>query len=386
MRIVFLFNSATIIGGGEIGFLELIRRAVAEPDIEPWVWAPGPGEVSARLDAAGIPWQPIALPGLRGPGLFQWPWRSWRTMARPWRAGGVDLVHANGARCMLYAGTAGRLAHIPTLWHVRVLERDPVLDRLRARLAARIVCNSRAVADSLSFAPGAAGKTVVVYNGVEQSRFRTAIPADVHAEFGIPRERRVVLCAALLVEWKGQQDLIEALAHLPAETRAGLQVVFAGRELTPGAPFTRRLRQRAAALGVAGNLTWAGHRDDLPRLMRGCDLLALPSHGEPFGRVIVEAWAAGLPVLACNAGGAAEIVSHGKTGWLVPPASPPELAAGLQTLLADSALRRRLARAGRAHAEDFTLEKHAAALFALYRSITAKRPGRAGEKARSESR
>ncbi|NOY82223.1 MAG: glycosyltransferase family 4 protein [Kiritimatiellaeota bacterium] len=368
MKVAFLYNSTRIIGGGEIGFTELIRRALEVPDIDPLVLVPGPGEVSARLDKLGVVYRLFSLPGLRGAGVRHWPPIT-RRLAALMRAEECRVIHANGARCMLYAGAAGRLAGIPVLWHVRVLERDRRLDHVRSLLARRIVCNSRAVAATLKPYLTASRKTTVIYNGVDQAPFRTARPANLHAEFGIPGERRIVLVAALLVEWKGQRDVVEALALLPKGVRRAVHVVFAGRELTPGQPFTTELRQLARRNEVDGHISWAGHRNDLPAVMRGADLLLLPSHGEPFGRVIAEAWAAGLPVAATGSGGPAEIVEHGETGWLFREKSPSAVAASISTLLRQPTLLKRLAENGQKRAEDFTLEKHAEALFRCYRDL-----------------
>ncbi len=368
MKVVFFYNSARIIGGGEIGFTELVRCALETPDIDPVVLVPGPGEVSEKLHGFGVAHRFFSLPGLRGAGVRHWLPVA-RRLAALARTEKWAVIHANGARCMLYAGVAGRLARVPVLWHVRVLERDRRLDHVRSLLARRIVCNSRAVAATLKPFLTASRKTMVIHNGVDQAPFRHARPTDLHAEFAIPRERRIVLVAALLVEWKGQRDVVEALNLLPKEVRRTVHVVFAGRELTPARPFTAELEELARRDETDGHITWAGHRDDLPGVMRGADLLLLPSHGEPFGRVIVEAWAAGLPVAATDSGGPGEIIEHGETGWLFREKSPAAVAASISTLLRQPALRRRLVENGRKRAEDFTLEKHAEAVFRCYRDL-----------------
>jgi len=368
LRAAFLYNSARIIGGGEIGFTELIRRASDTSDIEPIPLVPAPGEVSDLLDRYGIPWREFPMPRLRGLGVLRLPGGVLR-LARFIRHEHIDIVHANGARCTLYAGFAGRLSRVPVIWHVRVLERNPFLDALRGALAARIICISRAVEETLLPLRTPQGKTVVIYNGVDQEPFRTAAPADVHAMFGIPPERRLVLVAALIVRWKGQADVIEALGCMSPEQRRTVQVLFAGRELTPGKPFTAFLQARARQLGVDGHITWCGHRSDLPSLMRGSDVLLLASHGEPFGRVIVEAWAAGLPVISTSGGGAGEIIEHGRTGWLIPQQAPEAMAEALFRVLNDAELRARLAEEGRRRADDYTVERHAEAVFDLYRTI-----------------
>jgi glycosyltransferase involved in cell wall biosynthesis len=95
------------------------------------------------------------------------------------------------------------------------------------------------------------------------------------------------------------------------------------------------LEARADALGATSSVEFLGHRDDVPRLLAESDVFVLPSRSEASPNALIEAMAAGLPVVACAVGGNLEIVDHGRTGLLVPPHDSPALASAIASLLED---------------------------------------------------
>jgi glycosyltransferase involved in cell wall biosynthesis len=122
---------------------------------------------------------------------------------------------------------------------------------------------------------------------------------------------------------------------------------------------------------------FAGWREDIPEILSLCDVFALPSLGEHFGRVLIEAMAMGKAVVATNAGGVPEIVTHGETGLLVPPGDSTTLAEALLTLFRDLSLSARLGLAARRRAETcFGLSRHVEAVESVYRKLTVSRHGR----------
>jgi glycosyltransferase involved in cell wall biosynthesis len=135
---------------------------------------------------------------------------------------------------------------------------------------------------------------------------------------------------------------------LPELARAEprMRVVFFGR-----GPLERRLRRQIRELGLVQVVTLAGFRDDLPRLMPGFDLLVHPAEREGLGLALLEAAAAGVPAVACAAGGMPEVVEHGVTGVLVPVGDSTALRAAIRRLLASPDERARLGAAARLRAE-----------------------------------
>jgi glycosyltransferase involved in cell wall biosynthesis len=134
--------------------------------------------------------------------------------------------------------------------------------------------------------------------------------------------------------------------------------------------YVSELRSLVQALGVAQRVSFLGERTDVLRLVGDMDLILVPSWEEPFGRVIIEAMAAGTPVVATDVGGPVEIIRSGYDGLLLPPRAIEVWARHLESLLADSASRDRFAMRGRLHIqESFTSHRHAEQIVDVYRGV-----------------
>jgi glycosyltransferase involved in cell wall biosynthesis len=175
-------------------------------------------------------------------------------------------------------------------------------------------------------------------------------PADtrkaVRAELNMPEDAMIVGMAARIEAWKGQGDLIQAFAQVAgAHPEAYLMIIGEGTDRP-------RLEQLAATTGFANRIRFTGFRSDVPRLLAAMDVFGHPSQGEPFGLAVLEASAAGIPVVAYNDGGIPEIVVDGMTGLLTPREEIPPLASALDTLLKDPARSKAMGAAGRERARN----------------------------------
>ncbi len=193
-----------------------------------------------------------------------------------------------------------------------------------------------------------ASRIRVIRSGVAPS---DATGQEVRRSLGIPPDGILVACVARLVERKGHEDVIRA--------GAGFRLLFAG-----DGPMRRRLEGRGAIL--------AGNRRDVPEIMAASDIVVLASRfGEGCPNAVLEAMAAGRPVVATRVGGVPEVVVDGETGLLVPPGDVPALRAALVRLAGDPALRARLGTAGRRRAlEEFPVERMVKLHEDLYFNLT----------------
>ena len=191
-------------------------------------------------------------------------------------------------------------------------------------------------------------------NGVDVARFEAATADDARAlrlRRGIPLDARLVLCVARIDPQKGQDVLLRAIAALG---RPDVHVALVGPVTVAG--FDQSLRGIAEEAGLTGRVHRLGSLrfsdPDLAAVYRAADVFALPSRHEPFGIVLLEAWAASRPVVASRVGGVPDFVTDGATGLLVPPEDPRALAAALGRALSEPGLAESLAAAGHREARD----------------------------------
>lgn len=201
----------------------------------------------------------------------------------------------------------------------------------------RIVCNSRAAAARLVELGVAAQKLVVIPNALPEECFRPVAPA-------FPREGntlRIGLVARMSEKVKNHPALLRAAARLREEF-PNMEVVLAGDgKLRP------ELEKMAAELGVSGNVRFLGERRDIPAVLASLDVSVLTSLSESMPNAILEAMAAGLPVVSTRVGGSPEVVRHGETGFLVESGNDEQLVDALHTLLRNDSLRRQFGARGR---------------------------------------
>ena len=280
--------------------------------------------------------------------------------------GGFEIVHLHTAR----AHALGLLA----AWGLKPRPRLVVSRRVDFRPARtpwnrlkygprvdRFVAVSNAVARILLEAGVEASRIVTVHSGVDPARF--AGPREGEAfrrELGVPADAKLVGFVGALVAHKAPADFLDALARVPADVHG----VLAG-----DGPLARSLRHRARRLGVEDRTHFLGHRGDVPRILRSVDLFCLPSHMEGLGTSVLDAMAAGTPVVAAAGGGIAEMVEDGVSGLLVPPGEVDALARAWSAVLNDPERAARLAEGGRRRVERFTAERMVEGTLEVYRAL-----------------
>ncbi|MGD0199378.1 MAG: glycosyltransferase family 4 protein [Bryobacteraceae bacterium] len=240
------------------------------------------------------------------------------------------------------------------------------LDRWSLRAADRVVTVCGPFAAALARTGVRPERIVVRHNAVEP--FVPAPEAEVarlRAALGIPKGALVVLCAGRLSKEKGHADLIRAIAVV-AQGRGTppFRLVVAG-----GGPERGSIERTCAALGLVENVILTGYQPDLRVYYQMADMVALSSHTEGSPNVLLEAMAAGLPVVATRVGGVPEIAGHEENALLVEPRDPEAMAAALVRLLRDEDLRKRLGAAARIVTFKYTPEAYFRGLLDIYRQV-----------------
>jgi glycosyltransferase involved in cell wall biosynthesis len=190
---------------------------------------------------------------------------------------------------------------------------------------------------------------------------------EVRGELGMPRHACMVGFVARLDPFKGHAEAIEAFTRI-APSRSDLHLVIAGR-----GELERTLRQQANKSAVRERIHFLGFRTDVPRLLASMDVFMHPSYNEPFGLSVLEAQAAGLPVVAFRSGATAEIVCDGETGLLAAEGDVDELADRLAQIADDADARTRMGTAARRRVErEFSPDAAGAQFETALRNITNK--------------
>jgi glycosyltransferase involved in cell wall biosynthesis len=256
------------------------------------------------------------------------------------------------------------------VWCQHGLPSGSAVDRLIGALPAdAVVANSHFTAAAT--APLVRRAPVrVVHPGIVLEDVRGGDGAAARRELGIAPGAPMVLMVGRLQPWKGQHLVVDA-AQQVLRRHPDCVFVFAG-DASMGwedGDYPEQLRSQAERLGLSEAVRFVGHAQDVAPLLAAADVAVHASSNEPFGLVVVEALAAGVPLVAVAEGGAREIAVHGRDALLVERSSPA-LAAALTRLLASECLRAALAQAATVRAEQFSAARMTAELRAALEAMT----------------
>lgn len=270
----------------------------------------------------------------------------------------IDLVHAHLTYSSIWAALLSRMTGVPSVASLHVA--PSATRELRATLRHRLATSARdrvmrfalgrwstrvvAVSGALrrTYDGIADSKMRIVHNGIEVERFqrqRSEARERLQLELDVPAGAQIIVTVAVLRPGKGIEVLLDAAKKLVKQEPRGTNAIFL---IIGDGPKRAEWEALAAREGIADRIRWAGFRRDVDALLAGCDLFVHPSLDDAFPTVLLEAMAAGVPVIASEVGGIPEIVVPEKTGRLVPPGDATALAASIAALLTDRAARRRM--------------------------------------------
>jgi L-malate glycosyltransferase len=383
MRVLYVNHTARV-SGGEQSLLTLLSHL---PDgIDASVACPG-GPLRDRVAALGV--QTHRLPGTDG-SLKLHPWHTTRALGELSLAAlqvrrlavrtDAEVVHANSIRAGIAAAMAARLGGPPTVVHVRdclpETRATAAVFRVIRSGAALVLANSRYTADALE---GRAGPRVeVLHSPVAVDHFdpERADGPRARADLGLPEGGPVAALVGQITPWKGQDTAIRALAHA-RRAQPDLRLLLVGStKFTTRATrydnqaYLHHLHALVAELGLEDRVIFAGETTDVPAVLAAADFALVPSTEEPFGRVVTEAMAMRLPVIATRVGGPREIIREGRDGLLVAPGDAEAWGSAIARLARDGELRRKMGESGRRHVvAEFGVETHAERLLAVYEEL-----------------
>jgi len=292
-----------------------------------------------------------------------------------------DVVHTHSSKAGILGRWAAYLADVPVVvhtvhgWghhdrqHPLVRRFYILLEQVTQRITNRlIVVSPRNTQKGLVDGIATAEKYIAIRSGIELDRFwKPSRPREaVRAELGIPSEVAVVGTVTRLSPQKAPLDFVDTASQVVAQ-RQDVHFVIVG-----DGPLCSDVEARVAALDLAGRVHLVGLRRDIPDLMHSFDVFALSSLWEGLPRVLPQAMAAGLPIVATAVDGNAEAVTDGVNGFLTPPGDPRAMAVSLLRLLEEPSLARRMGEAGRARVGEFDARKMVSDVAGLYEALLAR--------------
>jgi|ERR1043165_673498 glycosyltransferase involved in cell wall biosynthesis len=296
-------------------------------------------------------------------------------LAREFKRNKIDIVHCADVLAGFHAATAGRMAGLPVLCHVRSrYDELPRRDRVFLRAVNRFIFVSRDTAHRFACRVPPR-KAEIIYDGItlthrdddhlQQTR------RVVRAEFGLPEHTKIVGMVARVAPLKDFETLAKAAARIAvADPQVRFLIVGDNSIEQVHREHYRRIKHLLAELAVDPFFIFTGFRSDVSRLIAAMDVFVLSTHLEGFPLVILEALAQAKPVVATAVGGIPEIIVDDITGRLFAPRDDRALAAHLASILESRTRAARLGEAGRLSVESkFSSEKFAADMLALYERV-----------------
>jgi len=286
----------------------------------------------------------------------------------------IRLVHTN-VGSVVSAGLAAKLAGVRHVWHLRDSFHDfgrlwKLYSRYVLWSSDKVICVSKAISAQFR---DTRGKVTVVYNGIpleESEEVSNEEVAAFKARFGLNGKRAVGVVGRIKFQRKGQDVFVRAAALLKGKL-AETKYVIVGSPFPGNEVHLERLQKLIAELGISHEVILTGDVENIYPVYKALDVLVLPScTPEPFAGVVLEAMAAGTPVIGTALGGTIEQIEDGVSGLLVEPNSPDVLADNIRRVLTDPVLSESLRREARKRVEEiFRFEKMYERLEEIYTEL-----------------
>lgn len=330
-NILYTTSFSNMAGGGQWSLYYLIEH-LDKDRFHPIVLCPDEGELAQKMRAAGAEIIIMKTGRIRSLNPF-----TIKKIASIITDRNISLIHTDSTTETFYAGIAAKIMKVPLLWHIRARDGEWLLDKILPALSTKLVL----VADALRtrFKHLDTGKAPTINNGIDLEEFDSYTASPIREEFNVDKDAAIVVCVGRIEELKGQEYLVSAMKHINHA-----KLVLAGRA---DEIYLNKIKTLCKELDISDRVIFAGHRDDIPSILKSSDILALPTLTEAFSRVILEAMAASKPVVATDAGGNSEAVIDNETGYIVRTKDTAALAEKINRLITDKEKRKHMGMAGR---------------------------------------
>ena len=300
-------------------------------------------------------------------------------LAKIIKAENIDLVHTNNS-ITLVGVLAAWITNTPHVWHVREafgskrqyrpIVSDALTYWLMKHLSDVIICNSAYTAEPFRERQI---KHIIIQNGIDLTEFTVddTQGASIRSQYAIKRDEIVIgMVGNLSTELKRHNIFLDMAQVLIKEHHQLKFIIFGGSSNLDQTDYTRSLAQQVNNSGLSDKVIWAEFIEDTPAMMNSVDILVHPALTEGSGRVIMEAMAAGKPVVGMKSGGVQELIRDGENGFLIQPGNDQDLAVKVKLLLEDENLRQNIADNARIYAHsNFSNQANMRAIEDVYQNL-----------------
>jgi len=283
----------------------------------------------------------------------------------------IHLIHCNEFWTAPYAYWSTIGMKIPIVSHVRLAMTSEKIRNYYLGKMWRIMCVCKALVEEFREWPDYKSRVIPIYNGVDLTEYDPeSVPSGkIRFEYHIPDDALVIGLVGQISARKGQDRLIRIAPDIIRQC-PNVRFLIVGSSREPD--YENEIHRMIAEMNLGQHFIFTGARRDMPEVYRALDILVLPSSMEGFGRVVVEAEAMRIPVVASNMGGLVEVVDHGRTGFQFDNERDSDMSDALIRLCGDRPLREEMGRTGRDYViENFTQEIMACKVTRLYEEVFA---------------
>ncbi|MBK9295065.1 MAG: glycosyltransferase family 4 protein [Oligoflexia bacterium] len=284
-----------------------------------------------------------------------------------------SIIHTTGIKFHIIGGFVAWLVNIPVVWHLRDIIGGFTKLVLRVEqfiFSVKIIANSLATAKSFK---KSMDYDSVIYNGFDPNIYFQNKNYFLHERFNIDKSMPIVGIVGVLARWKGQVEFIQMASELSIKNPQVYFAIIGGEiyDTQKKSEYKRFLFKQVNRLGLDNRFIFMGFQKNISEVLNSLSVLVHASiEPEPFGRVIVEAMACGIPVVASRSGGVTEIFEEGKMGLMVDPKDTKQMAEKVNYLLNNQTIANQLAEEGKKEfLRKFTLEKHILLMEDLFKRL-----------------
>jgi len=357
-NILYFSSFGSMKGGGQRSLFYLVR-GLNKNIFNPIVVCPEEGELVNKLKETGI--ETLVMPFKR---LRQMSAGFVLRLLRLFKDRDISIVHTDSTTETFYAGIAARLLGVPLIWHIRVSS-GSIMDRLLSLLSTRLILVAKALESRFPYLH--ANKLTPIINGISVEEFDAFPGTDIKKETGTDKDSVIIGCIGRIEAMKGQEYLVRAIERVEKERRDFRIMLIGEADET----YYKNIVDLMESLKVKIYFSYLGYRTDTAGIIKGLDILvSASSFGEGLSRVILEAMAAGKPVIATDIGGSREAIIDGLNGCIIPARDYNALADAILKLLNSPEKRKEMGTQGRRRVEQrFSLTNNIKRTEQLYLEI-----------------